>query len=303
MQLSQLKAFCAVAQTGSVTGAARVLNKVPSGVTVRIRQLEEDLGCSLFLRDQRGMSLTPHGRRLLQHAQHILDLSDNTRRFMRDEDLGGHLVIGALDVVLVDFMPALIGTFRKRFPGVGLDIRHEASEDLVAHVADGSLDLALTDGPVRSNALESRLAFTDEMLLITERDHPEVQAPSDLRCAELYGFSHDCSFRFRMDRWLAADNVTYLPVTVIESYHTMLACVVAGMGAAWVLRSVLATLPGHQQVRSHSLSEVGYTEIHYLWRSGQLPSAGERLIETGREMADRRQPADWSGVKDAQPVK
>lgn len=294
MQLSQLRAFCAVAQTGSISGAARVLNRVPSGITVRIQQLEQDLGCALFLRDRSGMSLSPSGRQLLDHAQRILDLTDNTRLLMRDEDLGGRLVIGALDVVLVDFMPALIGKFRKRYGGVRLDIRHEASEDLVHHVADGTLDIALTDGPVRSNALESRLAFVDDMLLITERDHPPVQQPSDLQCAELYGFRHDCSFRFRMDRWLAEGQMRHLPVTEIESYHTMLACVTAGMGAAWVLRSVLRTLPGHQHVRSHALGAAGHTEIHYLWRSGHLSPHARRLMDTGEALNDGRNGRSWN---------
>lgn len=294
MQLSQLRAFCAVAQTGSVSAAAKVLNRVPSGITVRIQQLEQDLGCELFLRDSKGMSLSSHGRQLLEHAQHILNLTDSTRLLMREEDLGGRLVIGALDVVLVDFMPALISAFRKRYQGVGLDIRHEASEVLVQHVADGSLDIALTDGPVRSKALDSQLAFIDEMLLITERDHPPVNSPADLQCSELYGFRHDCSFRFRMDRWLAEAGVTHLPVTEIESYHTMLACVTAGMGAAWVLRSVLQTLPGHQHVKSHSLGTVGYTEIHYLWRSGQLPPNAIKLIETGKDLGERHRARTWS---------
>lgn len=296
MHLSQLRAFCAVAQTGSISGAARVLNRVPSGITVRIQQLEQDLGCELFLRDRQGMSLSQNGRLLLDHAQRILDLTDSTRLLMREEDLGGKLVIGALDVVLVDFMPALIGTFRKRYSGIGLDIRHEASEVLVQHVADGTLDIALTDGPVQSKALESRLAFVDEMLLITELNHPAVRKPSDLQCAELYGFRHDCSFRFRMDRWLAEARISHLPVTEIESYHTMLACVTAGMGAAWVLRSVLQTLPGHQHVRRHSLGEVGYTEIHYLWRSGQLSPNARRLIETGSEPGERRNTQTWSRI-------
>lgn len=281
MQLHQLRAFCAVAQTGSVTSAARILGRVPSGITTRIQQLEADLGCELFLRDRSGMSLSPSGRLLLDHAQQILDLSDTTRAMMRDEESGGRLVIGALDVVLVDFMPALIGTFRQRHRQVSLDIRHQASEDLVQHVADGSLDLALTDGPVRSNTLDCRLAFSDDMLLITERDHPEVRGPSDLQCQEIYGFRHDCSFRFRMDRWLEQRSGGPLPVVVIESYHTMLACVSAGMGAAWILRSVLATLPGHQQVRIHGLGATGHTEIHYVWRNGHLTPDARRLMSVG----------------------
>lgn len=297
MQLSQLRAFCAVAQIGTIAGAARILNRVPSGITVRIQQLEQDLGCELFLRDRQGMSLTPDGRLLLEHAQRILDLTDSTRLLMREEEQGGRLVIGALDVVLVDFMPALISAFRKRYRGVNLDIRHEASEVLVQHVADGTLDIALTDGPVRSKALESRLAFTDEMLLITELNHPVVKKPADLLCSELYGFRHDCSFRFRMDRWLADGGVSHLPVTEIESYHTMLACVTAGMGAAWVLRSVLQTLPGHQHVQSHSLGEAGHTEIHYLWRSGHFSANAQRLTEMGEGPGERRNSRAWSKIE------
>nr|WP_295111349.1 LysR family transcriptional regulator [uncultured Caulobacter sp.] len=296
MQLSQLRAFHAVAQTGSISAAAKMLNRAPSGVTVRIQQLEQDLRCELFLRDRQGMSLSPSGRLLLEHAQRLLDMADGTRALMRDEDPGGKLVIGALDVVLVDYMPALIGQFRQRFRNVKLDVRHEASEDLVQHVSDGALDVALTDGPVRSNALESRLAFVDEMLLITERSHPEVRRPSDLRCAELYGFRHDCSFRFRMDRWLADGGVRDMPITEIESYHTMLACVTAGMGAAWVLRSVLQTLPGHQQVQTHSLGEAGHTEIHFLWRCGHLTHNARKIMDVAGELGDRRRTRTWSQV-------
>lgn len=279
MELPQLRAFCAVAQTGSVTAAARVLNKVPSGITVRVKQLENDLGHALFLRDRQRMSLSPAGRQLLDHAQQILDLADGTRAMMRDEKISGPLVIGALDVVLVDYMPSLIGRFRQRHRGMMLEVRHQASEDLVAHVADGSLDIALTEGPIVSKALRSRVAFVDEMLLVTDLAHPDMTSPGDLDCHELYGFRHDCSFRFRMDRWLAANGRADIPVFEIESYHTMLACVSAGMGAAWMLRSVLKTLPGHHQVKAHSLGDAGRTEIHFVWRDGHLSRNAGLLMD------------------------
>jgi len=284
MQISQLRAFCAVAETGSVTGAARILNKVPSSITVRIRQLEEDLDRILFLRERKRMSLSPAGRQLLEHAQRILDLADGTRALMRNEGISGPLLVGALDVVLVDYKPLLIGRMRQRHRGITLNVRHQASEDLVAHVADGSLDIALTEGPVRSKALRSKVAFVDEMLLVTDPGHPEIGEPGDLQCAEIYGFRHDCSFRFRMDRWLAAGGRGDMPVIEIESYHTMLACVSAGMGAAWMLRSILKTLPGHHQVKAHSLGEAGRTEIHFVWRDGHLSPNAALLMEAAATM-------------------
>ncbi|MGY0522682.1 LysR family transcriptional regulator, partial [Pseudomonas aeruginosa] len=136
--------------TGSINAAAKALNRVPSSLSVRIRQLEEDLGCQLFLREHQRLRLSPDGRRLLEHARRILDLSDSTRAMMRNEESGGRLVVGALDVVLVAFMPCLIGRFRQRHRAIELDIRSEASEALVQQVSDGVLDLALSDGPVRS---------------------------------------------------------------------------------------------------------------------------------------------------------
>ncbi|MGA4815360.1 LysR family transcriptional regulator [Pseudomonas aeruginosa] len=94
-----------MAHTGSINAAAKALNRVPSSLSVRIRQLEEDLGCQLFLREHQRLRLSPDGRRLLEHARRILDLSDSTRAMMRNEESGGRLVVGALDVVLVAFMP------------------------------------------------------------------------------------------------------------------------------------------------------------------------------------------------------
>ncbi|MBT0667443.1 LysR family transcriptional regulator [Novosphingobium profundi] len=279
MQIPQLRAFCAVAQSGSISTAARVLNKVPSSITVRIQQLEEDLKQQLFLRERKRMSLSPAGRQLLEHAQRILDLTDGTRALMRDEEISGSLTVGALDVVLVDYMPRVIGYMRQRHRGIHLNVRHQASEDLVAHIADGSLDIALTEGPISSKALRSRIAFVDEMLLVTDPGHRDVVTPTDLECAELYGFRHDCSFRFRMDRWLASGGRSDLPVIEIESYHTMLACVSAGMGAAWMLRSILKTLPGHNQVKAHSLGDHGRTEIHFVWRDGHLSRNAELFMD------------------------
>ncbi|KAF1009728.1 MAG: HTH-type transcriptional regulator GltR [Luteibacter sp.] len=283
MQLSQLRAFCAVAETGSVIGASRVLNRVPSSITVRIQQLEEDLGCELFVRERQKMSLSHEGRKLLEHAQRLVGLADGTRAFMREEDAEGHLVLGALGVTQVGFLPRLIARYRSRHRAVTLDVRSEASEVLVEQVADGVLDIALVDGPVSTAALESRLAYTDDMLLVTEFGHPVVESPRDLRGMQLFGSRHDGSFRYRIDAWLEAAGRQLLPVVEVESYHAMLSRVVAGMGAAWIPRSVLPTLAAHAHVRAHALGDVGRTEIHFLWRIGQLTRHAERLMEVHRD--------------------
>ncbi|WP_213881113.1 LysR substrate-binding domain-containing protein [Pseudomonas sp. dw_358] len=279
MQLSQLRAFCAVARTGSVTVAAKELHRVPSGVTLRIQQLEADLDCQLFVREKQRLTLAPAGRALLERALQILELSDGAKALVREEEIGGHLTLGALDVGLVAFMPQLVGRFRQRHPQVSMDIRSDVSEVLMSQVAEGLLDIALTDGPVQSPALDSRYAFSDDLLLITERAHGPVRSAGDLQCREVYGFRQNCSFRLRLDRWLQATGGERLPLIEMESYHTMLACVGAGAGAAWVPRAMLDTLPGRAAVRVHSLGAAGRTDLYFVWRSGHLRGNAQRLLD------------------------
>lgn len=276
MQLAQLEAFCAVATSGSITAASRILNRVPSGVTIRIQQLESELECELFLRSKGRMTLSPKGRQLLGHAQQILDLSHSLKPLLHGEP-GGQLKIGALDVAMPAFMPALVGQFRQRYPSIDLKLSCEVSERLVEQVMDGTLDIALTDDPGDHRALDSVYAFSDELLLVTEKHHPDVGSPADLVCEELYGFRTDCSFRLRMDRWLQEGGGSSR-IIEMESYPVMLACVSAGMGAAWMPRSLLQMLPGHESVKVHSLSAIGRTDLYFIWQARQLTQNAERLL-------------------------
>jgi len=61
MDLTQLEMFNAVAETGSITAAARKVHRVPSNLTTRLRQLEDDLGVALFIRENQRLRLAPVG--------------------------------------------------------------------------------------------------------------------------------------------------------------------------------------------------------------------------------------------------
>lgn len=282
MQLSQLHAFVTVASSGSITAAAKLLNRVPSGVTMRIQQLEDDLQCQLFVREKQRLTLSSAGRLLLEHAMHIIELTDNVRALMRNEQAQGSLTVGSIDLGLIAFMPALIGRFRERHRGVNMVIRCEPSETLIEQVVDGTLDLALTDGPVQSHSLESEFAFADQLVLITEKGHPDVVSAADLRCMEIYGFRQNCSYRLRLDDWLAQSSHAGLDLIEMESYHTMLACVSAGIGAAWIPQAMLDGLPGHRSVKTHALGPSARTDLYFVWRKGHLTENANRTLQLHR---------------------
>ncbi len=76
MDLTQLRMFCCVAETGSVARAAEQLHRVPSNLTTRLRQLEQELGADLFIREKQRLRLSPMGHNFLCYANRILALSD-----------------------------------------------------------------------------------------------------------------------------------------------------------------------------------------------------------------------------------
>ncbi|MBF3225261.1 LysR family transcriptional regulator, partial [Pseudomonas aeruginosa] len=97
MDLSSLEIFRAVAHEASVTRAAQQLQRAQSNVTTRIRQLEEDLGVELFLRDGKRMSLTERGSEFLAYAEQLLALADEARQSMHPAEPGGRLRLGSME--------------------------------------------------------------------------------------------------------------------------------------------------------------------------------------------------------------
>ena len=98
MDLSDLRIFTAVIHEGGVTRAAGRLNRVQSNVTTRIRQLEDDLGVALFIRDGKRLHLAPAGQMLRGYAERLLALADEARGAVQDARPRGTFQIGRAHV-------------------------------------------------------------------------------------------------------------------------------------------------------------------------------------------------------------
>lgn len=118
MDLSSLEIFRAVAHEASVTRAAQQLQRAQSNVTTRIRQLEEDLGVELFLRDGKRMSLTERGSEFLAYAEQLLALADEARQSMHPAEPGGRLRLGSMESTAASRLPALLASYHKACPRV-----------------------------------------------------------------------------------------------------------------------------------------------------------------------------------------
>ncbi|MBL8596472.1 MAG: LysR family transcriptional regulator [Devosia sp.] len=141
LDLDQLQSFCAIADCGSFTEAARRVNKTQSAVSMQIKRLEERLGHALLSRDGRSVSLTQHGEALYSRARKMLKINAEVMDLFDDQEMAGAIRFGVPDDYAVRLLPVILSSFQKTHPRIIIDVRCAASEELLAGMKQGRYDL------------------------------------------------------------------------------------------------------------------------------------------------------------------
>ncbi|WDR02503.1 LysR family transcriptional regulator [Devosia algicola] len=141
LDLDQLQSFCAIADCGSFTEAARRVNKTQSAVSMQIKRLEERIGQPLLSRDGRSVSLTQQGDVLYAKARRMLRINAEIADHFSDRDLAGSIRFGVPDDYAVRLLPVILSSFQRTHPRIAVDVSCVASEHLLAGMRSGRHDL------------------------------------------------------------------------------------------------------------------------------------------------------------------
>ena len=117
-----LRAFVAVAETGSFTRAAERLNCTQSAVSMRVQRLERVTRGELLIRSNKGLSLTPAGERLIDYACKIVNLNDQLLETVLDRRTGGVVRIGLMEDYASTVLPPLVKQFLRLHPNVCIEV-------------------------------------------------------------------------------------------------------------------------------------------------------------------------------------
>lgn len=169
LDADQLRTFIAIAETGSFTKAAEVVNKTQSAVSMQMKRLEERLDRAVFVRDGRASKLTEDGQRLLDYARRIIKLNLETIAAFGDEELSGRVRLGVPDDYADRYLPEIMARFSRAYPGVELSVICEPSVDLWERIDGNEIDLAIVTNCESQRAAET---FRRERLLwVTSNRH------------------------------------------------------------------------------------------------------------------------------------
>jgi len=179
LDIDQLRTFIAIAESGSFTKAAEVVNKTQSAVSMQMKRLEERLDRPIFARDGRASKLTEDGARLLDYARRLVKLNVETVAAFSDAALSGRVRLGVPDDYADRYLPEIMARFSRAYPGVELTVLCEPSVDLVDRIDDNDIDLAII-----TNCESRRIAETfrrERLLWVSSNRHPtHLEAPLPL---------------------------------------------------------------------------------------------------------------------------
>lgn len=176
MQLGQVQGFLEVARARNLSRAAAALYITQPALTARIAGLEMELGEPLFVRTRRGMSLTDAGRAFLPHAQRALDSLTEGAASVASVARGGtgELAIGGAPAMSTYVLPWVLARYAEAFPGIRLIVRTGHSEEVVALVDSGAVQVGLIR-ELRDPRLLHLPIYEDGLVLVADPRHPLVK--------------------------------------------------------------------------------------------------------------------------------
>ncbi len=233
--------FYITAKHKNMTAAAAELYLSQPTVSRSIRELEDHLGCTLFIRSKKGVELTSEGELLYRYAetayQHLESAEQKLKQY---KDLGsGTLQIGATEMTMQYFIQPYLDSFQTDHPGVSVRLSLGAPETLYAQLKSGSIDLALLPYPL---AVDETVCLTplkeynniliagEKYLYLKERLHHL----SDLAGEPFILLPPGTAVRMGIEKYFSDNHISVDPVCEVSTMQMIISLVQSGMGIGFV---------------------------------------------------------------------
>jgi DNA-binding transcriptional LysR family regulator len=246
MNRNHLALFHAVAQAGSISRGAVAARVSQPAVSKQIAELEEALGVRLLERLPRGCRLTEAGKILADYAHRWRTLEHDAIRAI-EEYRGlkrGRLAIGASLTIGAYLLPDVLAEFHRRHTEIELHLEIANTQRIQRLLLDGSIEAGLTEGPIESGELESKVFFHDELVAIAPAGHPllkKTRVPAREFCREPFILREEGSgTRAVVEKALRRKGLKIKPLLSLASPEAIKNIVAAGVGVAMISRLVIS---------------------------------------------------------------
>jgi DNA-binding transcriptional LysR family regulator len=244
MDFHQLKSFYYVANYLNFSKAAEKVSLSQPAVSRQIEALESYYKLPLFNRSGRKVELTDAGRRLLQYAEKILLLTDETKKAMNalTNLETGEIKVGACTTVGNYILPGLIVDFQNKYENIKVDLFIDKTDFIIEKLKNGELDVAITAKSDHDPDFNYKAILKDEILLITNKDFPDDPGVTSLQKLQNETFflrKKGSNTREYIDHLF--DIFQFKPIKIIEfdSSEAIKQAVVNGKGIGFISEQIV----------------------------------------------------------------
>jgi DNA-binding transcriptional LysR family regulator len=174
VEIRQLRAFVAIAESGTFTAGALRVHVTQAAISMQIRQLETEIGARVFVRAPRHVILTEAGEHLLRRARQMLrehDAAIDEIAELAGAERGRLRIGSASAMVLTDELPAILKELRKQHPAAEITVTSGTSETLVDQILAGELDIGFVSLPVDVRGIQTERLSEDQLVAIASPRH------------------------------------------------------------------------------------------------------------------------------------
>ena len=297
MELRHLRYFLAVGEALNFTKAAARLRVAQPALSRQIQDLEDEIGVDLLHRSSRGVTLTAEGKLFLEEVRELLKHADESIERVRALARGeyGELHIGYAPVPSTEILPPTLAAFQKAVPRVKVLLHDLSSDQLIAGLRNGTLELAIMVEPIgeQTVGIEFEVLRTEGLCVAMSAAQPLARLKSipleRLADEPLVGLSRKGypEYYDYLDRIFAPIHAKPRIVVECDSMSSLIAEVEAGRGIS--LASPTFKLVVGKRLLYRALTGTTATVSLGIARAtkGDVTPAGEKFCEILRQKSDR----------------
>ena len=270
MDSSLLKVFITVTKFKSISQAAKELEFTQSNVTLRIKQLEKNLGHSLFHRTNRGVVLTNEGEKFFPFAIDIVKKVEEAKVQMRNIDYQEVLKIGSTQTFTTSSLMPFLEKLNNDFNEMKLEFTVDSSLNLIEKLLDYKLDVAFVNGNPNHNDIEILNIFEEKMVLVEP-----LQKEPQKTC---FVFKKSCSNCLTLENYIKNTREENYKTVELENFELILGCIKAGFGVGLLSPKIIEKFGYTNKVKTTDIEN--HLDTHLICRKDYLPIIHKYLRQT-----------------------
>ncbi|AXI59649.1 LysR family transcriptional regulator [Pseudomonas kribbensis] len=172
--LTDLRLYLHIIDSGNITAGAARSHLSLAAASARIRAMEASLGTEFLERGRRGVTPTPAGKALAQHARVLLQQAERLKQDLAEYARGvkGQVRLLCNTTALSEYLPEVLADFLRGHPNLDIDLQELPSSRITHALRQGAADLGIVSDAIDTTDLQTRAFRDDPLVLILPLEHP-----------------------------------------------------------------------------------------------------------------------------------